>query len=153
RLRRQWLADGRLRADDPRFGRFSRSLLMVPEHTWGLDTKKHLGDWVNYDAARFGAARELPHFRHFAASWDEQRAYLDEAIDALGDAQKTEAAERLAELEPRRPVSAEWTPASADGFEFETAHFRVRFDRQHGAVVGLEDKATGRRWASSEQPL
>jgi hypothetical protein len=153
RLRRQWLAAGDLQVDDPGLGRFSRFLLMVPEHTWGLDTKKHLGDWVNYDAARFGAARGLPHFRHFAASWDEQRAYLDAAVAALGDAQRTEATEHLARLEPRRPEPAKGTPVPTDDVEFETAHFRVRFDRQHGAMVGLEDKATGRRWASSVHPL
>lgn len=154
RLRRQWLAKGRMPVDDPRFGRFSRFLLLVPEHTWGLDTKKHLGDWVNYDAARFGAARELPHFRHFAASWTEQRDYLDAAVDALGDSEMgAEAAEHLARLTPRPPDTAGWAPVATDEVEFETVHFRVGLDRERGAIVGLEDKATGRRWASPEQPL
>lgn len=34
---------------------FARRLLLVPEHTWGLDTKTHLGDYVNYARANFEA--------------------------------------------------------------------------------------------------
>ncbi len=36
---------------------FSRSLLLVPEHTWGLDVKTHLGDFAHYSAREFAQAR------------------------------------------------------------------------------------------------
>jgi hypothetical protein len=154
RLRRRWLDGGRTRLDDPRFGAFSRSLLLVPEHTWGLDTKKYLRDWGNYDAARFAAARQQPHYRQFASSWIEQRAYLDAAVDALGDSPLAdEAREALALLRPSRPDPAAWTPVPAGTRDAETAHFRVRFDPRHGALIGFEVKATGRRWADPSHPL
>lgn len=153
RLRRRWLAEGTLRPEGAEVTRFSRFLLMVPEHTWGTDTKKHLGDWANYDAARFGAVRELPHFQQFAASWAEQRAYLDSAVAALGDARRAEATTRLAALAPRRPDPAEWTPVDGGAVAFETVQFRIGFDGWHGAIVGLEDKTTGRQWATPDHPL
>ena len=37
---------------------FYREMLMVAEHTWGLDFKKYLSDYVNWDKASFKKARE-----------------------------------------------------------------------------------------------
>ncbi len=34
-----------------------RRLLLVAEHTWGLDEKTHLADYVNYSRPDFEAAR------------------------------------------------------------------------------------------------
>lgn len=38
---------------------FYRHMLMVAEHTWGLDFKKYLSDYVNWDKASFQKARTL----------------------------------------------------------------------------------------------
>lgn len=38
---------------------FYDALLMVPEHTWGLDTKKYLSDFTNWSKADFARARAL----------------------------------------------------------------------------------------------
>ncbi len=53
---------------------FYRNLLLIPEHTWGMDEKTHLSDYVNYSAKDFREARrkdkvtaEIPdRFNHFA---------------------------------------------------------------------------------------
>lgn len=154
RLRRGWLDDGRADLADPAFAAFSRRLLLVPEHTWGLDTKKHLGDWVNYDTAPFTQARERPHFRAFEWSWEEQRAYLDEAVQVLGPSPLAEeATRRLEGLRPGRPSPASWTEVPTGATEFETAHVRIAFDAAHGALIRLDDKATGRAWAARDHPL
>jgi len=154
RLRRGWLADGWAELADPAFAAFSRRLLLVPEHTWGLDTKKHLGDWVNYDTAPFAQARERPHFRAFERSWEEQRAYLDEAVQLLEPSPLAEeATRRLEGLRPRRPAPADWTGVPTGTTEFETVHFRIAFDAAHGALIRLDDKATGRAWAAADHPL
>ena len=42
RMRSGWLEDGSADAVPDRFASFSRSLLLVPEHTWGLDVKEHV---------------------------------------------------------------------------------------------------------------
>lgn len=57
RLRREWLESGELTADQ--LEAFSSSLLMVPEHTWGVDHKKYLGDFVHYAKPDFERARRL----------------------------------------------------------------------------------------------
>lgn len=85
------------------------ALLMVPEHTWGMDLKLHLPDYCHYLPEAFSAARERdrvtspvplkydslqqfiaqsPHkssrsYRHFSQSWEEQRRYIDSACAQL----------------------------------------------------------------------
>lgn len=58
RLRQQWLQQGRLLPDSAEFAAFSDELLMIPEHTWGMDEKKHLADYRNYAKADFRRARQ-----------------------------------------------------------------------------------------------
>lgn len=56
-LRRKWedeMPTGYAEARDA----FSKSLLLVPEHTWGMDTKKYLYDYRNWSKADFQAARQ-----------------------------------------------------------------------------------------------
>lgn len=85
------------------------ALLMVPEHTWGMDLKLHLPDYCHYLPEAFSAAREedsvnapvpekyhalgqfithSPHkgtrsYHHFSQSWAEQRRYIDSACAHL----------------------------------------------------------------------
>ena len=79
RLRREWLASNPALQEDEKFDRFQRRLLLVPEHTWGMDEKTFLGDHENYAAAEFNAARPLSNFQVFEASWSEKRAYITSA--------------------------------------------------------------------------
>lgn len=57
RLRSRWIAEGRLAPASEAYRSFMGSLLMVPEHTWGLDFKKYLADYRNWSADDFAAAR------------------------------------------------------------------------------------------------
>ena len=69
-----------------------QSLLMVPEHTWGLDEKTHLGDHENFKKSEFMALLETEKWKRFASSWEEQRGYvhavLGENNRALADEYK-----------------------------------------------------------------
>ena len=65
RLRRQWLSPGAAAPDDARLTGFSRALLCIPEHTWGLDEKTHLADYSHYAAADFQRARRTERFPAF----------------------------------------------------------------------------------------
>jgi hypothetical protein len=58
RLRKVWEAEGRLSPADAAYGNFYDQLIMISEHTWGLDLKKHLGDFKNWQAEDFKAARQ-----------------------------------------------------------------------------------------------
>jgi len=147
RLRRAWLKEG---LD---FKQFSRALLYIPEHTWGLDVKTHLADFENYRGDLFRAARGQPKFLKMEASWQEQRAYLDQALTALDDSPLGQQARRaLKALEPRRPNLDEWSRASDPFARFHTRHWQFHFDSR-GALAHLQEKPTQREWASGVHPL
>jgi len=149
RLRRDWAAEN---PENEKLGAFSRSLMMVAEHTWGMDEKTHLVDYTHYDAADFQKARSLPNFQKFEASWAEQREYITDALAALRDTPFAEAANaHLAAIAPTVPDKGAFTPCS--DFSFDTAHFSGAFDPHNGSIVRLVDKKTGREWADSEHPL
>ncbi|MFC3746042.1 DUF5054 domain-containing protein [Paenibacillus sp. GCM10012306] len=59
RLRDKWLAEGRIDVASAEYKGFSDALLLVVEHTWGLDVKKWLPDFRNYAKPDFNKAREV----------------------------------------------------------------------------------------------
>ena len=174
-LRNDWCARRPDEAATPAMAAFSRLLLMVPEHTWGLDVKTHLGDYRHYDRAGFAAARQrdaveepVPEEYSYAAkfrvpaggrysrleaSWREQRRYLADAVKALGQSElAAEARRTLALLRPRRPARTGWHDVEA-GAEMETGRFLARLDAQSGALIGLRQSDTGREVAGPAHPL
>lgn len=112
RLRREWLESRGVAAE--RLRGFSRRLLLVPEHTWGMDEKTHLDDYAQYAPAQLRAARQTERFRAFEASWAEQRAYLDDAVAALDDELAAEARERLAARAPAEPDLRGYEPVEME---------------------------------------
>jgi hypothetical protein len=57
RLRKKWLANGSMTEESQEYKGMSDALLLVAEHTWGLDVKKWLPDFRNYAKADFNQAR------------------------------------------------------------------------------------------------
>ena len=154
RLRNQWVSDQRVHPNDEPFAEFSRSLLLIPEHTWGLDEKTYLADYVNYRRGKFDRARVRASFKMLETSWAEQRAYLDHSIQALGDSPlAVEAVHRLKYLQPKVPDRIGFEEVSDIATVFETAHFAIGFDVGYGAVSHLIDKKTQKKWASSKHLL
>lgn len=153
RLRAQWLREGRVNAADPAFVSFSRSLLMIPEHTWGMDIKKHLHDTTNYTPAQLLAVRSEPNFQKVSASWHEQREYINDAITHLGESEL--AREARAQLAFLGANQADMVPSrQADaGKSYSIGCIEIGFDTQTGAVNHLVDNATGRIWATQEHML
>ncbi|MCM3718866.1 DUF5054 domain-containing protein [Fictibacillus phosphorivorans] len=58
RLRNQWITEGELEVNSKEYRQFSDWLLLIPEHTWGLDEKKYLNDYKNYAKLDFQHARQ-----------------------------------------------------------------------------------------------
>jgi hypothetical protein len=83
RLRKRWVSTGKLLPESEPYRRFHRSLLLVPEHTWGMDLKTHLLDYETYNREVFSTARSKDNFKQFEASWSEQRQYIDSALAEL----------------------------------------------------------------------
>jgi hypothetical protein len=151
RLRREWLDSGNADPGDAHVTAFSRSLIMIPEHTWGLDEKTHLADYTHYSAYAFKIAKKQPNFKKFETSWAEQRAYLTAALKAVeGTPLGDEAERRLDAIQPRLPTTAGFTQESYGAFE--TLHFHIQFEHP-GIISMLVDKNTGRQWASPGRGL
>ena len=86
--------------------RFSTRLMLVGEHTWGRDLKDRTGRLdVPWDKAGFQAGRAAGRYDQLEDSWNEQRAYLDQAVSLLGPSQLAEQAK--AALIPAAPAVRE----------------------------------------------
>ncbi len=178
RLRSQWEADGRAKKYSRAFYNFSRSLLLIPEHTWGMDEKTHLGDYVHYSNPDFQAAlksdlvpesavpgrfQEFGQFRKnapeprrfstFAASWQEQRDYITQALGMLKAAPLArEAAQTLAELKHRKNKIPSGSKLDAS-IPFTAGRFTVQFDARSGALTRLQLGAAGPSWCEKSHSL
>ena len=151
RLRREWLSAKKLKAGSDLDFQFSRSLLLVAEHTWGMDIKTHLRDFRTFRANEFQAARRKAKYRKVESSWMEQRAYVGEALKVLkASPLAVEARRRLARLAPRAPA---FFAPHVSATTAETSRWRIRFDGRTGAIIGLQDKRTGREWATLQNPV
>lgn len=152
-LRRSWLEGERTPPQANEFRKFSRALLLVPEHTWGLDVKTHLADSENFRGDLFDAVRAKPNFQKMESSWQEQRAYLAQAVTALGKSSfAKQASDAMRSAEPTRPDTTQLTRVKLPGARFETEHWTFRFD-ERGAMVQLVEKGNKRGWASGKHPL
>ncbi len=86
-------------------------LLLVPEHTWGMDEKTHLGTWIEerkgeyryFIKKEFQAARGLPGFCRMEKSWEEQRAFVTDAVKALKGVHKAEALHAVSQYKTVQP--------------------------------------------------
>ena len=58
--------------------------MLVPEHTWGCNTKIYFTNYVDYSVADFESTRNCPSRKFTERSWEEKREYLYEAQKALG---------------------------------------------------------------------
>jgi hypothetical protein len=144
RLREKWIAQGW--KDES----FSRHLMLVPEHTWGMDIKTHLNDHAHFSAGEVQSMLSTPRYKKVMKSWDEQRGYIRAALGTLDKKRLAEADEALRDLKPHRPDLRGFTQIDANE-AITTAHFTLRFDANTGALTQLK---TGRRnWASDTHPV
>ncbi len=154
RLRAGWAArwgQGAPAALASRIRRFARRLLLVPEHTWGMDIKTHLKDettWSNGDLAR---ARRTAKYRRVEGSWREQRDYIGQAIAELGRTRlAAEARHAVSGTRPRDIGRGGWRPL-ADDAVVATRHFRIGLSPATGAIVRL--KQGRRQWADERHAI
>lgn len=154
RLRRRWCEDRDPSSLSPELASFSRGLLLVPEHTWGLDIKTHLHDDKNFSKSDFTKARSTPNFQKVEASWQEQRNYIQTAVKALGSTPwGDEVRTRLEALTPAKPQLNGFVEITARPLTFDLPQFSLGIDDQTGAITHLISKSTGQRWASARHPL
>jgi hypothetical protein len=145
-------------ATQPGFKRFSRELLLVPEHAWGRDTKVVIprvnAPWVIRSPGRWPKAEFVQDRRHglfaaWEASWREQRNYLRTAVQALPPPLRRDAQAAIAACRARRTTALGFRPLP--GRQLTCAGHDLAFDAR-GALTGwrLPD---GRVLADATHPL
>jgi len=152
RLRKEWIVKGKLAANGDVDAAFGEHLLLVPEHTWGLNIER-LGHWDVYNMADFRASRSLPDFKIMEQSWAEKRARIDAAVGTMPPALAAEAGARLQSLRPVRMDRSRLHRLDSPTGLHDTKHFRLGFDSKSGAIRSLEHRETGRQWAGPGNTL
>jgi hypothetical protein len=151
RMRGEWLGAGHL---DPNTDlAFTRKLILAPEHNWGLSIGHYLRRPEIYAPAELAQARAtLPEFKKVDAGWEEKRADMDAAVAVLPAGLQDEARRRLAALTPKPPGATGLRPL-APGKEVTGTHFVLALDGVTGVIRRLQDRRSGREWASAQHPL
>ena len=130
------------------------ALLLVAEHTWGLDQKEALPDEANWSPDAFARLRATPAGRRFEASWAEQRGYLDRAwghLEAAGAVRADPAADGSVPALGQDPVELGYASVAADE-PIPLAGWTVAVDAATGALVHLV-APRGRVLADADHPL
>jgi hypothetical protein len=151
RLRQQWIAEKKFASGDATDLQFLRRFSLAIEHTWGTDTKTYL-DNNHYKPADLKQVLNTPPYQTMITSWKEKRDDIDEGIATLPPALRAQAQQQLEQLTPQTPSHDGLEPASAKN-EITTKHFVLAIDPKTGAITRLQNRATGKEWASAEHPL
>ncbi len=159
RLRSRWINEGKFEGFQKEFESFSLNLLLVPEHTWGMDLKSHFSDYKNYekqdfiearksdfidDSAQMGLnwGRDSRSYTYYESSWKEQREYLDKAVQALPEELQIEANESLKSLIPTfAKCSSDYTKLNPKE-KYEFSNYTVEFN-ESGAISFLAHEELG----------
>ena len=113
-----------------------RGLLMVSEHTWGLNGQWNLSDHKNYLRRDFEAVRQEPNYKRMEKSWEEQRRYLLDAVEKLSGETKTLALKEL-ENTARLPHSVEKMQSVPGGEIVNLGNWNISFD-ENGSITYLQ---------------
>ncbi|WP_314584389.1 DUF5054 domain-containing protein [Paenibacillus terrigena] len=173
RLRDNWLDSGALDVESEAYGRFCDKLMLIPEHTWGMNSSVYLVDFTNYSPSDLAAARKrdviddvkwkkfdylrnqaVPdrRFSSYESSWQEQRDYLDQALAALPEALAEEAVSALEQLSPSMDGKVfDQSKSLQIGEYYDLGAFRVAF-ASDGSICSLMDNS-GKVWADEEHEL
>lgn len=74
----RWLKNGAITRGSAAYEAVMENLLLVAEHTWGMDTKKHLFDFTNWTKADFSRARAAD--RTDYSFFGERNRHIFEAV-------------------------------------------------------------------------
>ena len=152
RLREAWIAKGALQVGDATDLQLLRHVLLEAEHTWGTDTKT----WLDYDnliPSDLAGQLDTKNYRIVEFSWIEKRQDLLDGVATLPEALREEAQLAIASVAATWPVTAPKAVVAEPGKPIETEHFVLRIDAKTGAITQLRNKATGREWASEQNPI
>jgi hypothetical protein len=111
-------------------------LLLVPEHTWGLDVKAWFGEHRMLSSAELQVLQRSRRVRHLEASWDEQRRYVETAMAHAPWLEQVVSARRKLRRPPVLP-SAEDFPVSEP---LMAGRWLIRFEPSTGCLSDVFDR-------------
>lgn len=123
RIRDFWLSEDPEATSSWEYDQFMLNLLLICEHTWGMDCKTWLKDFDNWDKQEFKRVCKDANYVCIENSWAEQREYLRYAMEELPEKYRTMAKERVGALRPEKaPVRVEQEVSrhlTVNGYEIE----------------------------------
>jgi len=135
RLRNRWIREGKLIRGSDLDLHFVVPLLLVAEHTWGLDVKTYLKNYDKYEFYKYPEFINSPTCKYIERSWNEKRAYIFQAIAALPVDLQRQTYSALTQLTPIQPTSTEIRRMHLlNNTRIDTKFFRVGFDKATGAI-------------------
>lgn len=129
RLRDSWTDDFPGKAE------FSRILLEIPEHSWGLDEKRWFKEPKSWTVKKLRS----PAAKHFAASWREQRKRIKYAIAELPADKMAEARRALQKIRPVESIYLD--RCLTEKTVFENKFFRIEIDPDKACAESIFLKA------------
>lgn len=109
-------------------------LLLIPEHTWGLDEKTHLRDHINYNRSSFESVRNQSNYLKMEQSWEEQRNYIEDAISELPALEKSQAMQSVSEYQMELPDFTKYCLQETNSFILNDWNIEIG---KHGSITSL----------------
>jgi len=150
RLRNKWLQKGE--ADLKTLEKFSVNLGLIGEHTWGLDHNVYLDDETNIPNVKFNAVRHRSNYKMNETSWNEQREYIDSAIESLPGHLAKQALSACASLLPVRTDISGYSKITDLHKEIDTKFFTFKIG-DNGSIISLTQKSNRRQWFDEKHAL
>lgn len=125
RLRTQWIKENKL-IPSKEYHTFSTNLMLVGEHTWGMDHNTYMDDRENYETEQFHKVKTRSNYRILEESWNEQREYIDNAIETLPAKLKSTAEKHLKNLIAKKPDLSGYI--KTNGVNIKTTQLEIAFD-------------------------
>jgi hypothetical protein len=132
-------AEGYLEQPLPEIAKWLEPLLLVPEHTWGLDAKAWLGEHSKLGASELAVLRRSRRVRQMEESWQEQRAYIESAMDNAPFLKEAVNAKRAS----RQPPTLKDSKSYAIDQPLVAGRWAVRFEPATGCLAEVYDAQTG----------
>lgn len=112
-------------------------LLMIPEHTWGLDEKTFMPDHTSFRKEELIQLRQTAGAVRMEESWQEQRNFIRKAIAALPADKQEQACERLNAYR-RDPVHTDnWEKLNAENGMITIRDWKIQL-QENGAICYLQ---------------
>jgi hypothetical protein len=144
RLRNRWLNKDITADERTAIEHFSDKLILIAEHTWGMDEKTHLADFHHYSKEDLAHLRRAEKTRTFEASWAEQRNYLVQARTALDQTSFAKEADlAIQALEPAFPNLKNYTQISVTDNKLNLPDPNIAFDPKTNAFSAGPDNPLG----------